>query len=224
MTSWTYVVAPLSAGGAPSEGDVAPLAPQSDHGGVAVERLLEEFHDLPRMEAMVRDLVELLQPLEDLAWQLLRERYLFAVDGYGPAVGEQLDGLGAILGEPRAGRVDDEYRDFLQVRILVNNSDGTWPDLHAILDLLPLVVQEAEELWPAHIWIEATGALYGYQAWRYLREAKAAGVGLTMILSSYDASDVFTLSAAYGAEQSSATLGLGGEYVSTGGRLTGVGR
>lgn len=222
MATWTYTLIGPSPSVEALPEDVGPLTQTTDHAGTATDRLLEEFHHLPRFEVLLEDLVAMLQPIEDLAWDLLQERYLFTVNGAGPAIGEQLDGLGEILGEPRSGRGDDEYRTFLQIRILVNNSDGIWDDLHAILDLLPLVVHEAEEIYPAHIWIEANETDYGYQAWAYLREAKAAGVGLTMILSRFTAANVFTLG--LGGEQQNAAKGLGGEYVSTGGRLAGVGR
>lgn len=182
MSTWSYVVIPSGAGaGAAAPGDTAPLAYQADHAGLAVSRLLEQFHDLPRMEAMVQDLVATLQPLEDLAWQLLRERYLTTIDGAGPAVGEQLDGLGAILGEPRAGRSDDQYRLFLQVRILINVSDGKAEDLGGILELLAAGGWRVLDVPPAHIEAWAYAVDYPVDVHRALQEAKAAGVGLTLI-------------------------------------------
>lgn len=206
MSSWTYVVAPLAAGGAVGVGDTAPLAPQGDHAAVAVERLLEQFHDLPRMEAITRDTVAMLQSVEDLSWELLRKRYLYPIDGEGPAVGAQLDALGEILGEPRAGRSDAQYLLFLKVRILINVSDGKAEDLGAILALLAGDGYRVLDVPPAHIevWIYSTA--YPVDAWRAIREAKAAGVGLSLIytVSPTSQGEAFKWSSSHSAEVSPA--------------------
>jgi hypothetical protein len=200
MTTWTYVVAPAADPGAAAAGDVYPLAPQSNHKGYAQAVLLEQFHAMPRMEDMTGDLAGMCQSLEDVCWQLLRERYLYPVDGYGPAEGQQLDDLGELLGEPRAGRGDDAYRLFLAVRILINVSDGYTEDLLGILDLLTTGFRRVLEVPPAHdeIWIYES--IYVVDAWRALKQAKSGGVGITLIYSSQADGKVFKWSSQSGVE------------------------
>ena len=49
-------------------------------------------------------------------------------------VGDQLDGIGEIVGLAREGRDDTTYRARIRARILTNKSNGTPPDLIAITD------------------------------------------------------------------------------------------
>lgn len=89
----------------------------------ALSRLTNQFKDSTKLrgmvEAMVRPLQESLATIE----QLRTERWI------DTAVGAQLDGVGYIVGEPRSGRNDDEYRAAIAFRIFVNTSEGTPGDL-----------------------------------------------------------------------------------------------
>jgi hypothetical protein len=219
MATWVYSIsAPVSAAAPTADG----LAYQGEHTELALSYLLEEFKRLPRMEGMLSDLVDMIQGVEDLAWSVLTERSLDQVEGSGPAVGVQLDGLGRILGEPRAEKSDSVYRKFLRVRILVNNSDGKTEDLLEILDLIGSTGIYIQDLPPAHIYIQVFQTDDGDEVFRYLTEAKAAGVGLTFVYSLTNVNGCFQFSDTYATEETNGLLGFGSVYSSTGGDLTGV--
>lgn len=70
------------------------------------------------------------QDVEDAGYGLMMGMLLNGSDG------RLLDLWGGIIGEPRRGLLDGEYRRFVQARILSNLSTGTAPELIAILTLL----------------------------------------------------------------------------------------
>lgn len=83
--------------------------------------------DLPRVEALLRTFAEQIQALETVNVDLITERTMTS------AIGEQLDVLGRIVGEPRRGAEDEPYRNRIRVRVLVNRSNGTLPELIEIV-------------------------------------------------------------------------------------------
>lgn len=70
------------------------------------------------------------QPLEDCLQQLLLQRAL------DTAIGAQLDVIGDLVGEPRNGLDDDDFRRFCRAAIATHRSRGTTEDLLRILDLV----------------------------------------------------------------------------------------
>ena len=64
-----------------------------------------------------------IQDLEDSSFEVLLNRWI------DTAVGVQLDGVGAIVGEAREGRGDDEYRLAIKARIQINFSEATPEDI-----------------------------------------------------------------------------------------------
>lgn len=62
------------------------------------------------------------QVAEDAMMAMLVQRRV------GSAEGVSLDVLGRIVGEPRQGREDDDYRRYVRARVAANNSDGTYED------------------------------------------------------------------------------------------------
>jgi len=109
-----------------------------DHADVAVADLLHQDRDKPRLLALVRGLAAGVQELEDLAFPAL-------VDGgvLDASSGAQLDQWGALVGEPRLGLGDDDYRRFIAARVLVNIGSGTVEDLLTVWGLVtgPSVVR-----------------------------------------------------------------------------------
>jgi hypothetical protein len=79
---------------------------------------------------LLRAIVGSVQTLEDAFQQLLTER------GVDTAVGAQLDVLGRIVGQERAGMLDDDYRRLVRARISVNRSKGTIADVISVADLI----------------------------------------------------------------------------------------
>ena len=102
------------------------LSKVTTHIAELLDRRLEQFRDKDRFSAMLEVLGEQVQALEDALYQVLTETSIDV------AVGAQLDGLGSVVGEERAGRDDDAYRVAIRVRIAINLSEGTPEDLLAL--------------------------------------------------------------------------------------------
>ena len=100
---------------------MAEIGKQFSHLTVALGLLPGQFED----SALLRDLTQVfvgethgVQELEGVFWDLYTKRWLWIAEG------AQLDGLGDILDEPRASADDDEYRDLLYLKVLINVSEG----------------------------------------------------------------------------------------------------
>ena len=94
-----------------------------DYVAIALSRLTNQFAGSPILQAMVAAMVEPLQVLEDSAQDVREKRWIDTAEG------KQLDGAGYIVGEPRLGRDDAEYREAIKFRIFVNTSNATPQDL-----------------------------------------------------------------------------------------------
>ena len=80
--------------------------------------LLSQFSGKPRLTALVTAALEEVQRLENVAWDVYEGRLI------ENAVGHQLDVIGEIVGFPRNGLGDDEYRRIIQTAIQLNRHDG----------------------------------------------------------------------------------------------------
>ena len=153
---------------------------ESDHVGKMLVRLGEEFRK-PRIQATLSAEAAQYQAIEDAYWQLLAE---FGIE---TAVGWALDVLGRIVGEPRQGATDADYRLRVRARIRVNRSDGTIEDVIDVVRLLigPVLLPSATikltEYYPAAFVLRITGLIIsGSQALIYssfIRQARGAGIG-----------------------------------------------
>ena len=90
-----------------------------DHAELAVSRLASQFAGSTKLQSLVRAICEPFNSVEACANELISERWI------DTAVGAQLDGCGAIVGEKRQGRDDAEYRNAIKFRVFVNTSRGT---------------------------------------------------------------------------------------------------
>jgi len=119
-----------------------------------------------------------MQELEDAVWSVLTERWV------PEAVGAQLDEMGEIVGEPRLGRTDAEYRPAIELRISLNQSGG---EPERIIEFLRRIAGADaviyKEIWPAKIEIYVRGDIDESQA-RRVRELVPAGVGTIYITES----------------------------------------
>ena len=151
-----------------------------DHEGKMLARLAEEFRK-PRISAIIRGEAAQYQAIEDAYWQLLTE---FGVE---TAIGWALDVLGKIVGEPRQGALDADYRLRVRARIRVNRSDGTIEDIIEVVRLLigsvllPSATIKLTEYYPAAFVLRITGlVITATQALIYgsfIRQARGAGIG-----------------------------------------------
>ena len=164
-----------------------------DHVTGALKRLCEYAKDKPKLRDLLTVLVEPVQDVENAFTQILLER---TVD---TALGAQLDVVGAIVGQPRAGVSDDElYRRYIRARIATNKSRGTVNDL---LKVARLVVND--ETASLVIDLQGTAALvlgvYGPETpddvadilIAFLQQAVAAGVRIILETDGVDDEDNF---------------------------------
>jgi hypothetical protein len=156
---------------------LATFADSFDHAVLAVERLPQQFTDKPKAVALLQALVV---PCADLEIALLQLLYLRSVD---TALGVQLDVIGKLVGQPRNGLVDNDYRRFVRARIAINRSSGTSEealniarlvlgDQTAVLDLdLQGIAAFVLRVLAIPISASLASILIGF-----LRDAKSAGV------------------------------------------------
>lgn len=90
-----------------------------DHEDRAVADLYFQHRYKERIPALARAIAGAFQTLEDAAFDLLVSTTLSA------AAVDQLDLWGKIVGEKRRALDDDDYRRFIQARILANLSEGS---------------------------------------------------------------------------------------------------
>jgi len=103
---------------------------KDDHVGEGLDLLLGQFKEKANIEATLTAFLDQVQDLEDLNSSLVTDRLI------ENAVGEQLNILGRIVGQPREGREDDVYRLWIIARIAINKSSGTAEEIYTILKLL----------------------------------------------------------------------------------------
>jgi hypothetical protein len=121
---------------------VTDLVKIETHVDDALGRLLEQFREKPRLASVLSALVGAVQDTEDGLFPLHTER------GVDVAIGRQLDVLGAIVGQPRAGLIDDIYRRYIRARIRTNRSAGRVNDLITVARLVLGVSDGTVEVTP----------------------------------------------------------------------------
>jgi hypothetical protein len=196
-----------------------PLAHKLDHVAQAIGYLLAQFQGKPRIEALLSAYIDEVQALEDALWTLLVDRTLDV------AVGPQLTGIGAIVGQSQGSLSTANFRAFIRARILINLSDGTPEELITIARTVEPTLQiEIVEVPPAAVVVHfpAPTTLAPSVFNELLQAAKPAGVELQLqyhpgtVLAS-----AFTLSST-SALQFSPALGFGSSAGGTGGHLDSV--
>lgn len=149
-----------------------------DHCEAALARLLTQFRQKPLFEGLICALAEGAQPLEQAGQDLRAFRAL------GTAFGEQLDGIGQNLRQPREGVSDSDYRVILNAKVLVLACKGRPDELLTILTTLddgfdPGAIAFSEQFPAAYVMrchVPGGNQLRGERYARMVREAKPAGV------------------------------------------------
>ena len=125
-----------------------PIERIDNHAEQALGRFTSQYAHAETLRDVTGVFVGRYQTLEDVVQELLRNRW---IEG---AQGQQLDELGAIVGEPRLERIDEAYRPAIILRAELNRSGG---EPEAIIDWVrrtfqaPIVV--LIEMYPAKIWL-----------------------------------------------------------------------
>ncbi len=186
------------------------------HVADALSNRIQQFKNKEDFADLIRIYVEQVQDLEDALFQVLLDTTL------NTSIGEQLDNLGEIVGEDRLSRNDEDYRQALRVRILINKSSGT---IEEILEIAKTFTQdsgliEIKEFSPASLTIQVTNQLL-VDALRLaiaLDAARSAGVGLQLLYTLSPENETFTFSSD-DTIQSSALRGAANDAGTTGGHL-----
>lgn len=189
--------------------DIAPV----DHEELGLSRLLGYLADKPRMRSLLEALLGQVASLEGAAVQLLTLRSIWT------ATGDQLDTLGRIVGQLRAGLVDAEYRLMILGRIFVNRGDGTLDQFDDLLTLLEVPGWSTYEFWPAALEVSAYGATWVFVIADLLFALKGGGVRLNYVYAADDESDLFTTASTLAADQLDADRGFANLAGLTGGML-----
>jgi hypothetical protein len=147
------------------------------------DRLLVAW-DKPRIRALVASLGEGAQLQEDQTWDLL------VSTGLDEATGDALDQWGELVGEQRGPLSDNDYRQFILARMLVNRSSGTVDELLEILDVAtqPNAGVYHQDNLPAGFYLVVDRQQFMAEATRrrvarLLEDARPAGRHMTVIES-----------------------------------------
>jgi hypothetical protein len=201
----------------------AEETPAEDHASFAAANLLAQYTDATRLKDALAVLMGEVQNAEDLTYEMLAERSVYT------AIGVQLDTLGVLVGQGRIdpyAALDEIYRLFILARIMVNKSDGRWPQILAVLERIGIYEPiGAREYYPATIQTECTAvidATYAAAIWEIVQDAGPAGVRWDFIWSTYSETDVFTLSSQVGTNETDIARGTSNLAGTTGGRVCGM--
>lgn len=162
-----------------------------DHADRAVDRLPAHQRTRQSIEKMIRAITAPVQEVEDALFSLL---LIASVDS---ASGDALDKLGRIVGQPRNGLWDADYRVWIRARQRVNRSSGTIPELLAVLRSIfpPEVTVSVSPEFPAGLRIRARGVeLRNPDAVAALiKEACAGGIQTIFDFLTASPAETFTL-------------------------------
>jgi len=107
----------------PSGDATTDLVYVEDHKGLSVADMLGQFHDSPRLMALIKAMSQSIQIAEDEQFNMLLSQVLEL------ASAGTLDQYGAIVGEGRDGLLDHEYRQIIKGKASVLVSHGTVDEL-----------------------------------------------------------------------------------------------
>lgn len=158
-----------------------------DHADRAVARLLMQYKGKPNREALVRALCSEVQTFEGSLFDV------YTLRSIGNATGVQLDGLGVLVGEARAGKDDDTYRNYLAVRMLINRSSGTPEEILEVFSMIAGAGLRVDEWFPAAITLRVLGPVINPAEFvDLLQQAKDGGVRAVLEWLGCDPSLAFT--------------------------------
>lgn len=98
-----------------------------DHIDQGVNRLTSVFSESEKLKIFLTAFLKQMEEVEESLIQLSKQKDLETVTGVW------LDYIGYIIGQPRAGQEDEEYRQSLQLKVAINKSDGTPPVVYDIV-------------------------------------------------------------------------------------------
>lgn len=202
-----------------------------DHAARAKARLLAQYRDKPKLAGVLGALVNSVQEIEVALFDVLEQTAV------ATAVGVWLDRLGAIVGEPRDGASDADFRKYISARIRANRSHGTFEDVIEVIEAWGNATfftgdVTLTELGRASFHLDISGDIIPFSTIadaahlarlaRLLPKTRAGGVGAQLLWSPDAEANIFTFSSGASLEASS-TQGFGdSSNAATGGKLRGV--
>jgi hypothetical protein len=170
----------------------------TDHEDRAQARLPEQFKGKAFIIALVRAFAKEVQDIEDAVFPMFE---LLDID---VMIGAQLDGIGDILTEPRAGQNDADYRIALKAKAARITASGT-PEqiIERYLTLTGASAVEYTPQYPAKILLDGTGGESPDNLLEALTLAMPVGVGIIvsdpfeLTGSTYDGDDLILTGSTY---------------------------
>lgn len=148
----------------------------TDHEARALALFPDQFQEKPNITKLNKVFSKQIQELENVAFAMLTNRFLTLAEG------QQLDGLGEIVGEDRDGRTDAIYKTALGTRISINRSNGEPETLINVLASLTNATDvKYKELYPASVEMTTNGTSIPTTLSENMHKVRAAGVALTII-------------------------------------------
>lgn len=184
-----------------------------DHRDQAKALVIEQFKRSRRFNDWLGAYIGQVQDLEDALWELYTQR------GVDTAEGAQLDVLGIIVGQPRNGLDDTDYRTRIKVRIRLNKASGIADDIYAVFGLMlgnQIGAVSLQEAYPAGLivqmneYVDTSPSVLA----DILRESRSAGVDTSLVYMTSD-DGTFECSSATAPETGSTTEGF--VHATTGG-------
>lgn len=186
-----------------------------------LELVVTQLRGKTKFEALLSSYLAEIDEIETALWEIQENRWLDTAEG------EQLDGLGRILGARRNGD-DEQYRLRLRARILILLSSGTIPQILRVFRLLvdadATITYTAR--YPAAYQVRISNqALEDYALTELslaLTETCPAGVNGQLLYQVSEDADTFTFSSS-SAFEASAAQGMGDtSNAATGGEFSGA--
>ena len=154
-----------------------------NHAQIALERTPLQFHQ-PRITALIQALALGVQCLEDAIFDLDISSTL------PNATGATLDQWGSLVGERRGGLSDDDYRVFIEAKLLVLRSNGTPDELIEIFRRITapqISIRYAQYPRASFgLWVLRSEAMSDRRALRvgeFMRQAKPGGTEMWLVES-----------------------------------------
>lgn len=192
---------------------------QVDHIKNGISLLISQYQNKPRIAAWLTAYLKQFNEIEQMFQDILTK---FDVD---VAVGDQLDLVGKIVGQERAGASDDEYRLYIKVRILINKSKGRGDDVEAVAAAaLGAATFQLIEYFPASFVIDAIDAVPAHAdlVASFINQARGAGIGASFQYVTTSMSVFQFADAGVNVQQFAPTTGWGDTAASVGGHLMAV--
>lgn len=153
------------------------------------------YQGKPVTEAILTALLNKVQTLEVDVWDCIWGWVLEWLDPADPnnyfiPTGTALDDLGAIVGQPREGRIDEEYVDAIRLRARINRSKGRAEDVIQVAALLDEDATYVEH-YPLGWEVSAYERDNGGDISRMLAQTKAASSYGVFLTSNFPEAEVF---------------------------------